>query len=236
MPTNYFDFKKFRVYHDKCAMKVGTDGVLLGAWTALGNGKNILDLGCGSGLISLMMAQRSSKANIVALDIDEGAVEQSLINTLNSAWKKRIQVVRSDISQYTPPTRFDCIVCNPPFYEEDLLSPDARRSQARHTQSLPFSLLIQNVVRLLTPRTSSFSVIIPTVAVSNFEFLCWQHDLYLHRRTDVVTKQGKAPKRSLLEFRFDELQTTLQPLILTNADGKPSDDYVELTRDFYLDF
>lgn len=132
MPNPYFSFKQFTVYHDRCAMKVGTDGVLLGAWADVVSARNILDIGTGTGLISLMMAQRCN-ARIRAVDIDADAVEQARGNVAASPWQDRIEVELQDICHFTSETLFDVIVSNPPYFTDSLKCPGKQRNIARHT-------------------------------------------------------------------------------------------------------
>ena len=139
MPNPYFSFKQFTVYHDRCAMKVGTDGVLLGAWTDVSGARDILDIGTGTGLIALMLAQRS-EAHIVAVDIDEDAVKQAKENVEKSPWPGRIEVERHDICCFNSDIRYDVIVSNPPYFFNSLKCPDGQRNIARHTVGLNFEL------------------------------------------------------------------------------------------------
>lgn len=150
MPNPFFQFKKFTVYHDKCAMKVGTDGVLLGAWASVENARRILDIGTGTGLIALMLAQRSD-ASVVGVDIDEAAVEQARENIERSEWKNRIVVEHKDVRDLSGEkySLFDVIVSNPPYFTEAVYCPDKQRNTARHMDSLPFDELLQAVDRLL---------------------------------------------------------------------------------------
>ena len=133
MSNPYFQFKQFTVWHDKCAMKVGTDGVLLGAWTSVESAHRILDIGTGTGLVALMLVQRSlPDANIVALEIDEAAVGQARENIIRSPWKERVEVVQADFRKYRSSDKFDVIVSNPPYFVDSLECPDRQRTAARH--------------------------------------------------------------------------------------------------------
>ena len=153
MPNPYFQFKRFTVYHDRCAMKVGTDGVLLGAWTDVSSSQQILDIGTGTGLIALMLAQRNVTAHITAIDIDEEAIEQAQGNIAASPWKNRIEVMKQDFCQYSANRLFDTIVSNPPYFNQSLKGPDSQRNTARHTDSL--ELQPHTVCIHLAKRTSS---------------------------------------------------------------------------------
>ena len=160
MPNPYFAFKQFTVRHDRCAMKVGTDGVLLGAWTDLSHSRRILDIGTGTGLIALMLAQRCMDARITAIDLDSAAVEQAQENIQASPWKDRIEALQQDICTYHPNGTFDTIVSNPPYFIDSLKCPDGQRSTARHTDTLDADRLIGKVSELLTS-DGRFSIILP---------------------------------------------------------------------------
>ena len=166
MPNPYFSFKQFTVYHDRCAMKVGTDGVLLGAWVDVVSARNILDVGTGTGLISLMMAQRCN-AQIRAVDIDADAVEQARGNVAASPWQDRIEVELQDICHFTSETLFDVIVSNPPYFTDSLKCPERQRNIARHTDLLDFDKLAESAARLLHSE-GVFSVIIPADGKESF--------------------------------------------------------------------
>lgn len=231
-----FRFQQFEVWHDRCAMKVGTDGVLLGAWV---NGKGverILDVGVGSGLISLMLAQRFSTTNVLGVDIDAAAVEQARENFLRSPFAERLE---ADVCDFRTLPHLPwagkrlLIVSNPPFFTEDTLAPDAARATARSSCSLPFDLLIKNASALLDVQ-GRFAVIIPYVRVSDFVLTAAAHGLYLQRRCDVQTSPRKPVKRTLLEFEKHTGTTSFETLCLHNADGSLSEAYRELTADFYL--
>lgn len=232
---SHFDFRQFRIYHDRCSMKVGTDGVLLGAWADLAEVRRLLDIGTGSGLIALMAAQRS-QARIVGIDIHKPSVEQARENVANSPFASRINIETCDVRCLQPDAAFDCILTNPPYFEEDLLPPNAARAGARHTQGLPFAVCIRNAHRLLCDG-GSFQVIVPHAATTRFIALCVQQGFSLMRSTEVHTVSHKPPRRMLLHF-IKAAQTDAPVirtlLTLTAPDGSRSEDYVRLTREFYL--
>ncbi len=234
MPTDYFDFKRFRVYHDQCAMKVGTDGVLLGAWAEVGNARHILDVGCGSGLIALMLAQRTC-GDVVGVEVDGGAVRQAMANVSRSPFSGQVRIVEADVLQYVPERKFDCIVSNPPFFQETTLSPDSRRALARHTRTLSYETLVQAVEKLLLP-DGYFSVIVPAGSARTLRSLCTLSGFSMLRQTDVQTKTGKQPKRSLLSFVKNMAATVPAVDVLTLYDdsGCKTSAYLSLTADFYL--
>jgi tRNA1Val (adenine37-N6)-methyltransferase len=234
MSNQYFEFKRFRVEQDRCSMKVGTDGVLLGAWFPMEWGKSVLDIGTGTGLVALMAAQRGA-GSVTAVEIDPDAAAQASDNALRSEWAGIINVVNADISIFKPDCRFDRIVCNPPFFRDSLRSPDAGRTAARHNDSLSFETLVRCASDMLEPH-GLFCVVIPFDAVREFVKCASTAGLNLQRRTDVVTAPGKAPKRSLLAFgkEFSELENSL--LLMCGSDGKETSDHINLVRDFYLKY
>lgn len=231
---SHFDFQKFRISHDRCAMKVGTDGVLLGAWSPVDGVKRILDIGTGSGLIALMLAQRSD-AEIVGVELDSAAAQQAAENAQASPFSERIEIVNCDISDYSASAPFDLVVSNPPFFEEDVTSPDQLRSQARSTQSLPLEHLIEVAYNMLTPG-GRFCVVLPTETAQRFTNACIvKHFTPLHL-TAIQTTPTKSPKRMLLCFKksVEHVECTKDTLTLSASDGKRSEEYQKLTDAFYL--
>ena len=231
---SYFDFKKFRIYHDHCAMKVGTDGVLLGAWASVENSENILDIGTGSGLIAIMLAQRT-KGKIIGIEIDPNAVEQAKDNASHSPFSEQISIECCDISNYEPKALFDNIVSNPPYFEESVLPPNLVRANARHTSGLTLSALVKNAKRMMK-ENALFQVVLPYDTCPKFISLCAVQGLSLLHRTDICTKQGKPFKRSLLRFvnNIAATRPTNATLSLSDGKGGRSDEYNELTKDYYL--
>lgn len=232
MPNPYFSFKRFTVYHDRCAMKVGTDGVLLGAWTDVSSGCRILDIGTGTGLIALMLAQRCD-AHITAVDIDCDAVEQAKGNVAASPWQDRIEVELQDIRRYVSPEGFDVIVSNPPYFVDSLKCPDNRRNTARHTDHLNFENLIEAARRLLRPE-GTFSVIIPMDGREAFQAIAGRYGLCLSRQTSVYTKPGAEPKRVLLAFKRKAGECITDSLVVELERHVYSKEYIALTEEFYL--
>ena len=230
-----FHFKQFSVRHDRCAMKVGTDGVLLGAWCDVGNRQRILDVGTGTGLIALMVAQRNAEAQITAIDIDQDAVEQARENVEASPWNDRIAIRQCD---FTSPSeihgdRFDLIVSNPPFFKEQVHSDDEKRDIARSSDALPLKALIGNAASLLT-EDGILSLILPSQVVDEAIGEAALCGLYLSRRCAVRTKASKPSKRSLLEFSKSIKNTEISELVLNDADNLRSNNYRILTEEFYL--
>lgn len=235
-----FTFKHFHINDERCAMKVGTDGVLLGAWAEVEEAKNILDIGCGCGLISLMAAQRSPKSNVLGIEIDGDAAADAINNVKNSPYSNRVTITCTDALQFaqTATTKFDCILSNPPYYEEDILPPSASRAQARHTAGggLTFNALLRCVSLLLdyTNQKARFCVILPTAATSHFICTASIYGLSLTRRTDIVTRPKKTCKRALLCFSPTSSPLRHNQLVLIDKDGGRSEQYQTLCKDFYI--
>lgn len=233
-----FQFKQFTVQQDRCAMKVGTDGVLLGAWTPLEhNPYSILDIGAGTGLISLMLAQRSNAEQIDALEIDEDAYEQCVDNFENSPWGDRLFCYHAGLDEFMdePEDEYDLIVANPPFYTEDCKSGDMKRDIARFTDSLPFEDLVKAASILLSDE-GIFAVIIPFNEEERFITLAKENELYPLKVTRVKGTRETEIKRSLMAFTCQEINDIIDAdeLILETARHEYTFEYIELTRDFYL--
>lgn len=231
----HFDFQQFRICHDRCSMKVGTDGVLLGAWADVVKAQRILDIGTGSGLIALMAAQRS-QAQITGIDIHAPSVEQARENVASSPYASRIDIEQCDVRSFHPEAPFDCILTNPPYFEEELLPPNEARAGARHTQGLPFATCIEQAHRLLC-NGGSFQVVLPHSVDNKFTALCVQQGFSLLRSTSIHTVRHKPPRRILLHFiKQSHIDTPVErtSIILTAPDGGRSEEYKRLTRDFYL--
>lgn len=232
MSNDYFRFKQFCIHHDRCAMKVGTDGVLLGAWGCV-EGRRILDIGTGTGLIALMAAQRNPEAKVWGIDIDEEAVFQAQENIAESPFCSRIECILQDVLTFETEELFDAILCNPPFFTEDTLPDDKSRALARNNKNLPFPLLIKKVADLLAD-DGVFSLVVPSGLVQEIVGLCLENGLRLVRRCQVHTTAQKPPRRTLLAFSRQNLKCDEQVLCLIDKVGSRSAQYQELTKDFYL--
>ncbi len=235
-----FRFKRFAVDHSDVAMKVGTDGVLLGAWCPLERRPyRVLDVGTGTGLLALMVAQRGEEwgCKVDAVEIDTGAAEQAYLNFEASPWNERLKVYNTDIQEFTNEQRaYDLIISNPPFFEESLLPPDSRRAAARHTCGLSHKALIGCVGRFLSG-DGIFSVILPVWCVDPFVEIAMFANLHVLRRTDVRPVAGKLPKRSLLSFgRESESNAVYDELVIEYSRHDFTPEYKALTKDFYLKF
>lgn len=211
-------------------MKVGTDGVLLGA-TAYG-GKRILDIGTGTGLVALMMAQRFPQANVTAIDIDNMAVLQAKENVEASPFHDRINIVNDDISDYKNECEFDSIVCNPPFFEDSLHCPDEQRTTARHTRTLPFHVLIDRIAHLLS-EDGVATIIIPTDSMARIESECAYANLFIRRKMFIRTVERKMPKRVIVSFGKHRTETDVCTQCLMEH-GERSAWYMDVCKDFYL--
>ena len=229
-----FRFKQFAVEQDDVAMKVGTDGVLLGAWAACDGAKRILDIGTGTGLIALMLAQRNAEAQIQAVEIDETATRRARSNFDLSPWAERLEVENCAVQEFSPAEKFDLIISNPPYFVDSLLPPDAKRSTARHTHDLSFEELDNAVCRLLADE-GRFALILP---ITEFEKYLTITQLHLARRCDVYPKVGAAIKRVMAEFALHATAEVKHETITIEQDkrGDYTDEYRALTKDFYLKF
>ena len=233
MANPFFTFKQFTIRHDRCAMKVGTDGVLLGAWTDVSHSCRLLDIGTGTGLIALMLAQRCPKASITAIDIDAEAVEQARENVLLSPWSDRVEVALQDICKYLTDKHFDTIVSNPPYFIDSLKCPDSQRNTARHTDTLDAKRLLESVARLLSDN-GRFSIIFPAEQTDLLIQSAYTQGLYPSRQTAVITRPGLSPKRILMEFQKKKEAFHPDELIIELERHVYSEGYIALTKDFYL--
>lgn len=233
MSNPYFQFKQFTVYQDRCAMKVGTDGVLLGAWADVSSAHSILDIGTGTGLIALMVAQRS-EACVTALEIDVEASKQALENVERSPWNDKIKVLNLSLQEYDSQMKYDHIISNPPYFNQSLKSPKEGRTTARHTDTLSYDDLLKGVARLLEER-GTFSVILPSSEKECFVTLAEQYHLHPVRITEVLPTPVSTPKRFMAEFTFQVVECQQTSLTIESAGRHQySDEYKQLTEQFYL--
>lgn len=232
MSNDIFRFKQFTIHHDRCAMKVGTDGVLLGAWGCV-EGHRILDIGTGTGLIALMAAQRNPEAMVTGIDIDQSAILQAQENVATSPFSSRVECLVQDVMTFRPNKCFDAILSNPPFFTEDTMPTDKSRALARSNQSLPFPQLIKKVATLMAD-TGTFSLIVPSGHGQEIIGLCLENNLHLIRRCQISTTSRKSPRRTMLTFARKEAECEEHMLCLIAQDGERSQEYRDLTKDFYL--
>jgi tRNA1Val (adenine37-N6)-methyltransferase len=231
-----FSFKQFSVNQERCAMKIGTDGVLLGAWTPLINNPNaILDIGAGTGVLSLMLAQRSNAAQIDAIEIDEDAYEQCVENFETSHWGDRLFCFHAGLDEFVdePEDEYDIIISNPPFYAEDFKTDDSQRDMARFQDAMPFEELIEAAALLLSDN-GIFSVIIPFKEEAKFVSMCKELDLFPLQITRVKGTPTSDIKRSLLAFTRIEQTPLIDELTIEISRHQYTSEYIELTKEFYL--
>jgi tRNA1Val (adenine37-N6)-methyltransferase len=238
MPNTSFAFKQFIIKQDKCAMKVGTDAVLLGAWILPNGSKHILDIGTGTGVISLMLAQKSV-AHIDAIDIDENACLQATQNVQESKFAHRVTVSHISLQDYakTEDKKYDLIVTNPPYFEQSLKSSDEQRSQARHADVLPFEELLDGVIKLLSEK-GKFCLILPTLEAEKFRALAEKRGLHLSKLLRVKSRTDKhTDKRHLMQFEIKPSEFSEKSIAIEEeVRHQYTDDYKELTRDYYTNF
>lgn len=237
MSNNYFKFKQFTVVQDLCAMKVGTDGVLLGAWAEVKNtDEEILDIGSGSGLIALMLAQRNSKARITGIDIDAGAALQSKLNFLNSPWPDRLRAEHQALHQFAMgcEQRYDLIVSNPPFFNNSLKAPVKARNIARHTDALNSNDLLR-MASLLLKEKGRICLILPVdegLLCQNTAMNC---GLYLRQQVMVFPKPESRVKRLMLEFVNTPCECMCTEITIESEQRHVySDAFSMLVKEFYL--
>ena len=231
-----FRFKQFSVAHDRCAHKVGTDAVLLGAWVDVKGCRSMLDIGTGSGVIALMLAQRSGgKAQIDALEPAETDAAQAMENVRNSPWPSRVVVHPIAVQNYSPGKTYDLILSNPPFFNASLRSPRDSRNYARHTASLPHRELLR-ATELLLSDSGKFALILPVAEAEAFEREAMQSGLHCRRELVLFPKPDRKAERKLLEFSRYAGSRESEVLILHGALGGWSSEYKRLTADFYLNF
>jgi tRNA1Val (adenine37-N6)-methyltransferase len=238
MSSGIFHFKQFSVRHDKCAMKVGTDGVLLGAWCFPDDAFKVLDIGTGSGLIAIMIAQRNSKCNIDAVEIDPASFHQASYNAANCKWSKRITIHHTSFSEFCSHSnnKYDLIVSNPPWFSNSLMNPDPVRAAARHSSSLSMNDLIEGVQKLLSD-TGRYCTIMPVPESEKFIKNAGPAGLFCRIITKVLPNPDRPPKRYLMEFQKMSGETTVSEIIIElDKRHKYSGEYERLTKDFYQQF
>ncbi len=232
-----FTFKQFTVQQDRCAMKIGTDGVLLGAWTSLSNNPNsILDIGAGTGLIALQLAQRCQAQTIDAVEINPDAYEQCVENFENSTWNDRLFCYHSSLQEFTEEMQgetYDLIITNPPFYTEAYSPQNNARKTARFQDTLPFNELLVCVSKLLA-HNGSFATIIPFKEEEKFIDLALKHALFLNRKWHVKGTETSKIKRSLLQFSNHQSPLEINDLVIEKNRHVYTEAYKNLVNSFYL--
>lgn len=236
MANSFFEFKQFTIQQDSCAMKIGTDAVLLGAWSSFDkeNGNcRILDIGTGTGILAIMAAQKNPTATVDAVEIDHEAFLQAKENIGNSPWKDNIHIAECDVSDFFTTQKYDFIVSNPPYFEKSLKSPDVQRSVARHTDTLSFDKLASSIKRLLNDEGKAY-IILPAEAEDSMCSAAINHNLYLSHKANIITKDGQKAKRVIIVLRHNTSTYTEENITVRNSDGSYTEQYVKMTADFYV--
>lgn len=230
----HFHFKQFTIGHDRSTMKVGTDGVLLGAWVDPLNAATVLDIGTGSGVIALMLAQRTSPQTIIhGVEVEAQDADQASQNVLLSPWPQKVTIFQTAIQDFDPGNLYDLIVSNPPYFNNSQEPPDLRRVQARHTILLTYHDLLTAVTRLLKPG-GRFSVILPYTEGIGFIGLAASFHLHCIQQWSFRTRKEKPIERWLLTFSYVARPADHGEILLYNEGDQWSEDYIRLTREFYL--
>lgn len=227
-----FRFKEFSVSNSRSAMKVGTDSVLLGAWTDVTGTVSALDAGCGTGVLSLMLAQRGV-SHITGIEINPTAAEEAAGNAEHSPWRGAVEVKCGDCTAMEYDREFDLIISNPPYFNSELRSPEAARAAARHEASLNFASLMRIASDYLTP-SGRLAFISPADRADDIMWESALQRLHLLRRCDVVTSQRRGTSRTLWEFSAASCIPSTSSLLLRNPDGSLTTEYHKLTEAFYL--
>ncbi len=235
MSNDYFRFKEFLIQQDRCAFKVGTDGVMLGAYATVTGSKNILDIGTGTGLISLMLAQRSI-AEIKAIEPDKNSYSQAKENFQKSKWSNRIRIENTSLQEFIVDSQFDLIVTNPPYFVNSLKNPDERKASARHDINLTTDEILSGVFRLLS-EDGRFQIILPWVEGNLFIAEAAGYGLFCNSILKIRPLPSGEIRRMILGF--SRKRTTVTEKFLTIEKGKRhefTEEYINLTKDFYLKF
>lgn len=238
MPNTTFAFKQFNVKQDKCAMKVGTDAVLLGSWIIPNGAKHILDIGTGTGVLALMLAQKSN-GQITAIDIDEIAIEQASENVKNSKFNNQIVVEHISLQQFAKlkDIKFDLIVSNPPYFEQSLKSTNENRSNARHADVLPFEELVDGVFNILNTK-GKFCLILPVIEAVKFRSIAEKKGFFLSKLLRVKSRVDKTiDKRHIMQFEINPTEFSEETLCIEeNERHHYTEEYKQLTKDYYVNF
>ena len=235
MGNSYFQFKQFLVNQDKCAMKVGTDSVLLGCLSTINDAKKCLDIGTGTGILSLMLAQRNNELQIDAIEIDEQAFLQASHNFSSSKFSNQIQVHFCALQNFEPNKKYDLIISNPPYFigKNNFSILDLQRAKARHDDDLPFEVLIESVMKLLN-ETGIFVLILPLAEANIFKVLSIEKGLFANKSVFIKPKPSKASNRIILEFSLQPKYETTEQFIIYNEDNSPSELYKKIRTEWFV--
>jgi tRNA1Val (adenine37-N6)-methyltransferase len=231
-----FRFRQFSINHDRCSMKVGTDGVLLGAYTDVSNATEILDIGTGSGVIAIMLAQRCN-ARITGVELDEPSAGQAVQNAAACPWHDRVAIVHTRFQDYYPlhGGEYDLVVCNPPFFPLHLKSPDHARNLARHSIGLDHDELIKGARDVLKP-SGAWWLILPYSEADRFQETAKAEGFHLLHEMIIIPKTGKKAHRKILSLGVENMmKATRSTLTIRNTDDSYTEEYIDLARDFYLE-
>ncbi|HRO42186.1 MAG TPA: methyltransferase [Flavipsychrobacter sp.] len=235
MSNSYFQFKQFRVDQEHCAMKVSTDACIQGAWTPVSSEiKNILDIGAGTGLLSLMMAQRNKTAHIDAIELDTNSARQAQQNFEQSEWGKRLNIIEADVRQYKFEKKYDLVICNPPFFVNSLLGNNEKRNVAKHTINLLFKDLFHAIVQSLSP-TGYASVLLPAMEHKEWSKLLEANNWQIFHELNIVPRVKEKPNRviSLCSSSPTNMELT-EDLIIRNSTNEYTPEFTHLLKPFYL--
>jgi tRNA1Val (adenine37-N6)-methyltransferase len=239
MSNPYFQFKQFTVFHDRCAMKVTTDACLFGAWCAdeIQNSKlkisNLLDIGAGTGLLSLMIAQKNN-VKIDALEIDREAAQQASENIDSSPWKENINVIRQDILSFHPEKKYDCIISNPPFYEKELVSQNQEKNLAHHSSHLNLLQLLITIKNLLNEE-GCFFLLLPFKRMHEAEKTLSKNQFFIHKKIIVQQTTQHSPFRIMfMGMKKKEVQNPVSTISISDENKQYTPEFTALLKDYYL--
>ncbi len=236
MPNDYFRFKQFTIWQDRCALKVGTDGMLPGAWTRYANALRVMDIGTGTGVLALIAAQRNNRAVIDAVEIDPRSAEQARENVAASLWAERINVFHADVRNWKPAEGYDLVLCNPPFYKGHLTSHDPRTALAKHEHALSLGQLLREADRFCTAH-GRLCMILPVDRLPELKSLTGDNDFVFSRECLVRYRANKRPKRVLVELsRTFDLEMMTAEMAVEREPGEYAPEYKVLLRDLKLRF
>lgn len=241
MPNNYFRFKEFTIHQDKCSMKVCTDACIFGAYVAgsIANnipqmaGSNCLDIGSGTGLLSLMIAQKNPHSIIDAIEIEKNAYEQAKENCSISKWNDRLNIFHNDVKNFISQKKYDLIISNPPFYENELLSTEKNKNIAKHDKGLTLKDLVAIVKKYLS-EPGFFAILLPYHRVKYFEDLAEENNLFLQQKLLIRQTPSHNFFRGILIFGNDKCDPITNELMIKSAEGNYTNEFIELMKEYYL--